>query len=235
MANQNTDAMSIYAKLGTTPKEAQKTIGAGKLKGMTDINPMFRIKRMTEVFGPQGKGWKFDNVKLWTDEAGGEIVAWCSLELRVKFPGSDEWSEPIFGIGGSKMCGKGVGDGANDECFKMAFTDAQGIAMKGLGMCADIYYQKDRTRYSNYDESKAPEAKAEAPASEGEPAKPQFCTDEEEAIRDFYNLVDIKAISKLYNEKYGGNANVTPAIKKLVAKRIDELNKNSKNTNQKSA
>ena len=49
--------MILYQQFQTTPQEAQKTIGAGRLKGMTDINPMWRIKRLTEVFGPCGIGW----------------------------------------------------------------------------------------------------------------------------------------------------------------------------------
>ena len=64
------DNLNIYKLLSETPKEARKTIAAGKLKGMTDINPMWRIKRMTEVFGPQGEGWKIDVVKTGTKRNG---------------------------------------------------------------------------------------------------------------------------------------------------------------------
>jgi hypothetical protein len=41
----------IYNKVAEVPKNAQKLIGAGRLKGMTDINPMWRIKALTEQFG----------------------------------------------------------------------------------------------------------------------------------------------------------------------------------------
>lgn len=37
---------------------------AGKLKGKTDINPMWRIKVLTETFGPCGEGWKTENTQL---------------------------------------------------------------------------------------------------------------------------------------------------------------------------
>ena len=57
------DNMVYYNQLCDTPKEARKTIEAGNLKGKTDINPMWRIKRLTEVFGPQGEGWKIEVVE----------------------------------------------------------------------------------------------------------------------------------------------------------------------------
>lgn len=53
------DNLKIYNLLATTPNEARKEIGAGRLKGMTDINPMWRIKKLTETFGMCGVGWKY--------------------------------------------------------------------------------------------------------------------------------------------------------------------------------
>ena len=51
------DNMRFYGKVQDTPAEARKEIGAGRLKGYTDINPMWRIKKLTEVFGPVGFGY----------------------------------------------------------------------------------------------------------------------------------------------------------------------------------
>jgi hypothetical protein len=151
--------MNIYNELRAVPQEAQKTIQAGKLKGFTDINPMWRIKTLTEVFGPCGRGWWTDDVKMWTENAGGETAAFVSLNLYVVFDG--ELSAPIFGIGGSKLSGKGVGDGVNDEAYKMAYTDALGIACKALGMAADIYFSKDcRDNVTKYTAPQAPATKA---------------------------------------------------------------------------
>lgn len=145
MTKNNTNT-AIYSQMMSTPKEAQKTIGAGKLKGFTDINPMYRIQKLTEVFGPCGIGWYIDQVNWWREDLGeNESAIFCSLNLYIKVDG--EWSMPISGIGGSKLAGKGVGDGLNDEAAKMAYTDAISIACKALGMCHDIYYSKDRTKY----------------------------------------------------------------------------------------
>ena len=54
-----TDNLYIYNQGRQVPQEAQKEIKAGRLKGMKDINPMWRIKKLTELFGPCGVGWKY--------------------------------------------------------------------------------------------------------------------------------------------------------------------------------
>lgn len=159
------DNLEIYNQFREVPAEAKKTIQAGKLKGFTDINPMWRIKKLTERFGPCGYGWKTSDVTFHVESAGGETAVFCSLNLFVK--NGSEWSEPIFGIGGSKLSGKGVGDGINDEAHKMAFTDALSIACKNLGMAADIYFANDRTKYNSVQEqpSQAMQARRAAKAA----------------------------------------------------------------------
>ena len=39
--------MDIYDRARQVPEAAQKRIGGGRLKGMTDINPMWRIQMLT--------------------------------------------------------------------------------------------------------------------------------------------------------------------------------------------
>lgn len=143
----NTENMSIYSLLATTPKEAQKTIGAGRLKGFTDINPMWRIQRLTEVFGACGFGWWYEIIEQRIEEgANGEKAAFITINLYVK--NGNEVSKPIQGIGGSSFVTKeSKGLYTNDECYKMALTDAIGTACKSLGMSADIYFAKSRTKY----------------------------------------------------------------------------------------
>lgn len=149
--------LELYEKIRQVPKEAQKTIGAGRLKGMTDINPMWRIKVLTEQFGFCGIGWYYECTKQWIEEVGEERVACVNINLYIKV--GDEWSKPIFGTGGSKLStmeSKGVY--VSDECYKMATTDAISVACKSLGMGADVYWGADRTKYS----PATPEQKAEA-------------------------------------------------------------------------
>ena len=142
--------LDFYNSWRAVPENAQKTITGGNLNGKTDINPMWRIKVLTEKFGPVGFGWYTQIVEHWLDEktidGKTEIVAWVRLTLNVKQGG--EWSAPIEGIGGSKYAGKGRGSELNDEAFKMAETDALSVACKKLGIGADIYWAGDNTKYT---------------------------------------------------------------------------------------
>ena len=108
--------MDLYNAVRSAPPEALKTIGGGRLKGMTDINPMWRIKILTEQFGPCGLGWKYEIDKMWLEHgANNETAAFVLIRLYVCSP--DGWSEPITGIGGSSFVSK-ERDGLNteDEC-----------------------------------------------------------------------------------------------------------------------
>jgi hypothetical protein len=42
--------LTIYNAVRKVPSEAQRTIPFGPMKGKTDINPMWRIKALTEQF-----------------------------------------------------------------------------------------------------------------------------------------------------------------------------------------
>ena len=150
------DNIEIWGKLESTPKEAQKEIGAGRLKGFTDINPMWRLKRLTEVFGPCGIGWKYQIVNAYTiPGANDEVAAFVDILLYYKKDG--EWSDGVPGLGGSMFVAKEKnGPHTSDECFKMALSDAIGTACKALGMSADIYFSKDRSKYTEAQEAPQP-------------------------------------------------------------------------------
>ena len=61
------DNLKIYNAVRAVPKEALKPIQAGRLKGMSDINPMWRIKALTEQFGVCGFGWYIEEVERWKE------------------------------------------------------------------------------------------------------------------------------------------------------------------------
>ena len=149
----------IYEKTRSVPADAKKPILAGRLKGMTDINPVWRIKVLTETFGPCGIGWKTQIVRTWLDSgADGEVTANVEILLFVKADGA--WSEGIPGIGGSKFISKEKnGPYTDDECYKKAYTDAISVACKALGVGADVYWNES-TKYSGYSENNIQPAKA---------------------------------------------------------------------------
>lgn len=146
------DNMELFKAFEKTPEEAKKPIEAGRLKGFTDINPMWRFKRLTEVFGPVGIGWKY----VITDKQiipGADGVVSAFLDILLFYKHNGEWSEGIPGTGGSSFVAKERnGLYTSDECFKMALSDAIGTACKALGMSADIYFSKDRSKYTGASE-----------------------------------------------------------------------------------
>lgn len=139
--------LDIYEKYRSAPKEALKKITGGRINGMTDINPMWRIKALTECFGPCGDGWWYTVTDRWTEKCGEEIAAFVQIELRYKTESGV--SEPVIGTGGSMLYVKERnGLRISDEAYKMATTDAISVACKQLGFAADVYWDKDRTKYS---------------------------------------------------------------------------------------
>lgn len=132
--------LKIYNLIKDVPEKAKKKISGGRLSGMTDIKPMWRIEKLTEIFGMCGIGWKalIKNKEI-IEGANGEKIAIVDIDLYVKVNG--EWSEPIEGTGGSSFIAKEKnGLYTSDECFKMAYTDALSVACKSLGMGADVYW-----------------------------------------------------------------------------------------------
>lgn len=163
------DAISIYESLSRPPKYALREIQAGKLKGKTDINPQWRYKAMTETFGLVGVGWKYEIQKLWTEQgAGNEKLAFAQVAVIVK--DGEKWSEPIVGIGGSKLIAIEKGSPvSNDEGYKMAVTDAFSTALKMLGVAADIYAGHwDGSKYKEYSESQSSKVQNTKDSSNGD-------------------------------------------------------------------
>ena len=140
--------LELYNRIRDVTKNATKPIAAGRLKGKTDINPMWRIKTLTEQFGPCGFGWRYEIIKMWNEQgANGEIASFVHINLFVKYKG--EWSEGIQGIGGASfVSNEKNGAYTSDECYKMALTDAISVSCKALGMAADVYWDNDSTKYT---------------------------------------------------------------------------------------
>ncbi len=139
--------LKLYNNVRKVPTEALKPIEAGRLKGKSDINPMWRIKTLTEQFGVCGFGWKYEITdKRLEHGANGEISAFVDINLYIKIGG--EWSAAIPGTGGSSfVANEKNGPYTSDECFKMALTDAISVACKALGVGADVYWDRDTTKY----------------------------------------------------------------------------------------
>lgn len=135
--------LRVYEQVRSVPTDAQKPFNNGRFSG-TDINPMWRIKKLTEMFGVCGFGWYYEITSQRLETAvNGDVLCFVDINLYVKV--GDEWSKPIVGIGGNKMTTKSF---VSDECFKMSLTDALSVACKALGVGADVYFAKDKTKYT---------------------------------------------------------------------------------------
>lgn len=194
MSNLNT-----WDSLKRPPKEALKSIGGGRLKGMTDINPQWRYKAMTEVFGVCGIGWKYQIVRLWSEGSPSDgLMAFAEILVYIK-DANNHWSDGIPGIGGSALVAKEKGGlHQNDEGYKMATTDALSVALKMLGVGADIYAGRwDGSKY--IDDTPPPVEEAEQPLTDDEIAA------HTETINNQITLVALKkawgVIVKIANEK----------------------------------
>lgn len=142
--------LQIWDKYKSVPKNALKAFDNGRFKG-TDINTMWRIKSLTEEFGVCGIGWYYDIIRIWNESVPEEklIMTFAEIKLYIKVAG--EWSKGISGVGGNKMLST-TKDGRlkdNDEAVKMAVTDAIGVACRNLGFGADVYWENDKTAYTN--------------------------------------------------------------------------------------
>lgn len=149
------DNLHFYNLGREVPDVAKKPINAGRLKGMTDINPMWRIKRLTEMFGACGVGWWYEvtDKQIVFDELTKQKAAFVDILLFYKDPQSGKDSHGIYGTGGSSFVAQEKnGAYLSDECYKMALTDAISVAAKALGIGADVYFDKDRTKYTEQDE-----------------------------------------------------------------------------------
>ena len=92
--------LKIYDAVREVPQEAKRSIGGGRLKGFTEINPMWRIKKLTEQFGASGIGWYTELVSTWLEDGvSGSKTAHAHIRLYIKVDG--EWSKPIEGVGGA--------------------------------------------------------------------------------------------------------------------------------------
>ena len=118
-----------WNKLANVPKDMLKSFTkGGGFKG-TDIKPQWRFLRMTEVFGPCGKGWGMNEPNFRVE--GSNVFCVIGVGWR---DSDGEQSMPVWGVGGEALTGRG-----DDEAFKKAYTDALGNALVKVGVASDIY------------------------------------------------------------------------------------------------
>lgn len=216
----NNPNMELYEKFRTVEASACRSFDNGRFRG-TDINSMWRMRRLTEEFGPCGIGWYTEVTKSWcervetkkkdynTNAIVENVETQCFVQINLYIKRDGEWSRPIVGIGGNSLTKLG------DEGFKGAYTDALSVACKALGMAADIYYENDKdSKYFNYYADTKP---APAPA----PAEPQK---RKVTKADYDAGLCVNMVDYLANIDYNDLAAWNAAVNYLESKFDYELN-----------
>ena len=237
----STDTNMRFYEMGrSVPEDAQKAFSNGRFSG-TDINPMWRIKKLTEMFGPCGIGW-YTEVTRQEVVQGDEGTMMVFVDINLYVREGNEWSKPIFGTGGNTIKAKGKSD---DEGYKKAYTDAMSIACKALGIGADIWYANDTTsKYADMYTGGSPAtdipargsaeaaqkagsaklAQVEAKLAEARQTAPRAATggkamateEQKERLRSMVNVEQLASCTKLYGP--GWDKMSAAAAEQLIAK-----------------
>ena len=151
-----TDNKIYWDQLKKTDPRFTKRINKG-FGEITTIDPQWQIMKMTEVFGPVGKGWGYDVKYTYTDQL---VFAEVTLWIECK---SENYG-PVCSV--QKLWRK---TGAlDDEAPKKAMTDAMTKALSHLGVSADVflgmfdnskYVEKVAAEYKSLNKSKVTEMK----------------------------------------------------------------------------
>lgn len=176
--------LDLYERYAQPPGNALKPFTNGRFSG-TDINPMWRIRALTEEFGPCGIGWYTDNEEYWREDSpDGTATVYCRLNLYIKKDG--DWSKPIHGIGGNTLIAK-TGGKADDDSFKKAYTDALGIACKALGIGANVWWEApNQTKYTANIQNDATNPDSETETDETHSSLTDICVVCRNPIENYY-------------------------------------------------
>lgn len=186
------DNMYIYNAGRSVPGGAVKKItgGAYGKAGLSDINPQWRIEKMTELFGPCGDGWIWEPVECWTDNGI------CYAHVVVQYLVNGEYSKPIHGYGGTVM-----GRMDDSDLYKSTITDAVSNALRYLGIGADVWYNPGKTSDQNQFDTKYSAPPEKAPVAmiteaQIEEIQQLFSPERIEGMLKHYRISDIKKLAK---------------------------------------
>jgi hypothetical protein len=153
LMSENTKIWDLLGR--TDPAHVKRFKRAGGFEG-TAIKPMWSYRRMTEEFGPCGKGWGVGEPQFQVvPGVNQEVMVYCTVSVWWLDSGGegDEDNEPagrryVHGVGGDKIVTHIKANQQynrperwenDDEAFKKAFTDAVTNALKMIGVGADVH------------------------------------------------------------------------------------------------
>lgn len=233
MSSENTTIWDLLSR--TDPAHTKSFSRSGGFKG-TAIKPIWSFRRMTEEFGPCGKGWGVDQPEFQVVTAGDEILVFCTVGVwwtNEEVKEGDEYARNyrVYGVGGDKVVNKfSSGLKSDDEAFKKAFTDAVTNALKLIGVGADVHmgmfednkYVADmRREFAEEPEPRDAPVKSSAQLKR-ENAFPEFDREVDECT----NLIQLDRLTKEWREKAskdGWNSSFKMAAKERLDRRREQL------------
>ena len=79
MELKNSDNLHIFRQVKSVPADATKPFRASWGKEMTEIDPMWRIEKLTELFGVCGEGWYTEVTRQEQVSLGNGEVCVCEI------------------------------------------------------------------------------------------------------------------------------------------------------------
>jgi len=187
-----TSNTELWDKLGKTdPAHTKEFTRGGGFKG-TAIKPMWSYKRMTEEFGPCGKGWGINAPSFELVTVAEEVLVYCTAIVWY-----GDRDTITVGVGGDKVAGKNkYGVTTDDEAFKKAFTDAVTNALKMIGVGADVHMGMfDDNKYVNAMKAEFKANQNEADNSQAPEAKPISAAAQKRQLDEIEKeLLDCKSV-----------------------------------------
>ncbi|TWA70599.1 hypothetical protein FBZ84_102149 [Azospirillum baldaniorum] len=209
------DPMHLWNRLKRTdPKATKPFTRSGGFRG-TQIDPTWRLMMMTEVFGPVGKGWGYEQMD-WTIA---ERMIFICARVWYLDPETGEkcWTGPQWG--GTEMVRRRNGiEAPDDECFKMSMTDAVGKCLVQLGLAADVHMgQFDDSKYRE-------EAEAFYAAKSNPDLQPAAIAAFEEEIRKRLGAcLDLDDLEELWRTGAGTRLREIGTVDRTAQHRITSL------------
>lgn len=219
MSSQNT---ALWDNLGRTdPAHTQKFTRGGGFKG-TAIKPMFSYRRMTEEFGPCGKGWGVGEPTFQVVPGDNrEVLVYCTVSIWYRH---EDAEARVYGVGGDKVVTHIKANEqynrperweSDDEAFKKAFTDAVTNALKLIGVGADVHMGLfDDNKYVNTMREEFSDAPTPAPANTQTKSSSQLKKDGawekikaelDSDLVDCHSIVALNTLKEAYRAKVREN------------------------------
>lgn len=199
----------------TDPRATKGFTRAGGFRG-TQIDPAWRLQRMTEEFGPVGRGWGYEQLE-WTVV---ERMVFACVRVWYRDPDTGEvcWTGPQWGGTEIVRRRRDGTEAPDDECFKMSVTDALGKCLLQLGLAADVHM-------GLFDDSKyREEAEAFYHAKEDPELRPEAVRAFEEETRAAVEAcATLDALDALWRGGVSARARAVGAADKAAQARVVQM------------